>query len=1073
MKISVFIILVFPLFMSSAFSDVPIAEEIEEISKLDRLFFSNGNLKTARIETQSGVQNFVVNKGFLEGANLTKLFGKNRPTTLWGDERREECYEMTLRIMAQLPSGDEITSEKVQALLKKFGLSAEVVSGVGKSLDALHTNYIDGSTLVGKLQNPISKALRNLNPKSVNGVKIPCTNLHFLGQAMQTLNYGTTIVDFAIGAAIQEALSGDIALGRLDYLDGLLKKQNAMEIDPVILQALTRTKESLVRSSDYWGALLVELHDRRSEARRMGVKIFVRTVQKDAVKLLTKYYAKHMGAKAAATKASAVGGLWAFSLVATYETIEALLEQHKRAQIAVTSASVAHLVAQTIANGKAQANDVTQPLMLQAQYFYYDQMVKTASGLLPAFYDLLSIGQPYGDVKAHFTAERSSILAKLRDMKAVADNEILGGASQLDEALATYKDVEQKTIDLGNDVTMEFVLIPAGSFNMGSPSSEKDRYDREGPVRRVQITRSFYMSRYEVTQEQYKSVTGENPSSIIGKNLPVEHVTWSKAVAFCRRLGSGFRLPTEAEWEYACRAGTDTRFYYGDDLDYSELREYAWYEGNSGGKIQAVGQLQPNSFGLYDMHGNVYEWCQDWYDGSYPNVPSIDPIGPSTGRWRVLRGGSDSLPGKRCRSANRDRGELYNHPFAHGYGSGFRVVLETSLYGINSSKLTASGNKRLQEAVALYTGTGGKLDYEKAKSIFEDLANTGNTLAQMWIARFHYNGYCGFKQDERKAKKIASKVFNDIMLFAEASNNLEAIFLTGSAYEQGLGVKTNPSKAVTWYRKAAEKGDAVAQNNLGRCYFDGFGVDKDYHEAVMWYSKAAEKGNTIAQINLGGCYFHGNVLDKDYSEAVKWYRRAAEKGDAAAQMILGTCYLNGYGVDKDYFESMKWYRKAAEQGNASAQEKLEQIKEYTDNDSKLNEAPKSRKTDTKMVPINLELPKPMFVGTPQDTRVPNLEKPLGKPRPPFLAPEGTVNLALGKPVSCSNGEPVVGKLEMITDGNKEANEESYVELQPFLQHVTIDLEQKADIYGIFIWHYHMEPRVYYDVLKLTDFFRAY
>jgi hypothetical protein len=118
----------------------------------------------------------------------------------------------------------------------------------------------------------------------------------------------------------------------------------------------------------------------------------------------------------------------------------------------------------------------------------------------------------------------------------------------------------------------------------------------------------------------------------------------------------------------------------------------------------------------------------------------------------------------------------------------------------------------------------------------------------------------------------------------------------------------------------------------------------------------------------------------------------------------------------------------------------------------------------KLVPVEIDLPKPMFVGTPQDTRVPNLEKPLGKPRPPFLAPAGTTNVAFGKPVSSSDEEPIIGEIEYVTDGDKEAADGSFVELGPFLQHVTIDLEQACEIYAIVVWHYHKQPRVYYDVV---------
>ena len=228
-----------------------------------------------------------------------------------------------------------------------------------------------------------------------------------------------------------------------------------------------------------------------------------------------------------------------------------------------------------------------------------------------------------------------------------------------------------KTIDLGNGVSMEFVLIPPGSFSMGSPDSEKDSYGDEGPVRRVQITKAFYMGRYEVTQDQYMAVMGRNPSKFSGRNLPVETVSWEEAVAFCRKIGG--RLPTEAEWEYACRAGSETQFCYGDDPNYAQLGEYAWYPGNSGSTIHAIGQKKPNSFGLYDMHGNVYEWCSDWF-AAYANEQTVDPVGPPSGQSRVCRGGGWRRFARYCRSAARN----HSSPGSGGGLIGFRVALDSN-----------------------------------------------------------------------------------------------------------------------------------------------------------------------------------------------------------------------------------------------------------------------------------------------------------------------------------------------------------------------------------------------------------
>ncbi|NLW85679.1 MAG: SUMF1/EgtB/PvdO family nonheme iron enzyme [Planctomycetes bacterium] len=249
-------------------------------------------------------------------------------------------------------------------------------------------------------------------------------------------------------------------------------------------------------------------------------------------------------------------------------------------------------------------------------------------------------------------------------------------ATALKSRLAGYLGPEKElTLDLGGGVSMKLVLIPAGRFMMGSPSNEKDRDGDEGPQRQVTISKPFYMGVYEVTQAQYEAVMGNNPSHFKGANNPVEQVSWNDATEFCRRLsqrtGKTVRLPTEAEWEYACRAGTTTRFYYGDDPDYRQLGEYAWYNTNSNSRTQPVGQKRPNAFGLYDMHGNVYEWCSDWFADSYANANNTNPTGPASGSRRVLRGGSWICYPRLCRSALR----YWFSPVHRGSYYGFRVVV--------------------------------------------------------------------------------------------------------------------------------------------------------------------------------------------------------------------------------------------------------------------------------------------------------------------------------------------------------------------------------------------------------------
>jgi formylglycine-generating enzyme required for sulfatase activity len=234
-----------------------------------------------------------------------------------------------------------------------------------------------------------------------------------------------------------------------------------------------------------------------------------------------------------------------------------------------------------------------------------------------------------------------------------------------------------------NSIGMKLVYIPAGSFMMGSPSNEKDRESDEGPQHHVQISKGFYMGAYEVTQAQWQAVMGSNPSNFKGNNLPVEKVSWNDAVEFCEKLshqeGKTYRLPTEAEWEYACRAGTTTPFYFGQTISTDQANydgNYTYGSGRKGiyrQKTTAVGSFAPNAFGLYDMHGNVWEWCSDWYgENYYSSSPGVDPQGPASGSYRVLRGGSWGYSPGHCRSASRGR---HTPDLRGGDVGGFRIVL--------------------------------------------------------------------------------------------------------------------------------------------------------------------------------------------------------------------------------------------------------------------------------------------------------------------------------------------------------------------------------------------------------------
>jgi formylglycine-generating enzyme required for sulfatase activity len=247
----------------------------------------------------------------------------------------------------------------------------------------------------------------------------------------------------------------------------------------------------------------------------------------------------------------------------------------------------------------------------------------------------------------------------------------IGNPPAVDTSQPTPASTSNKPGTRPNQAGMEFILIPSGSFVMGSNNA-----DAEKPVHRVAIAQPFYMGKYEVTQAQWQAVIGNNPSYFkdCGGNCPVENVSWEDTQAFIDKLntvndGFTYRLPSEAEWEYACRGGT-AGDYYGAVVD-----EIAWYGKNSGTGSHSVGGKQPNAFGLYDMSGNVWEWCQDWYHESYSRAPTNGAAWLSGGEltYRVRRGGSWNDIATSLRSANRNDYQ-YGTPYYHNYNEGFRLV---------------------------------------------------------------------------------------------------------------------------------------------------------------------------------------------------------------------------------------------------------------------------------------------------------------------------------------------------------------------------------------------------------------
>lgn len=226
-----------------------------------------------------------------------------------------------------------------------------------------------------------------------------------------------------------------------------------------------------------------------------------------------------------------------------------------------------------------------------------------------------------------------------------------------------------------NSIGMEFVLVAPGSFQMGSLHGETVPTN-ETPAHRVEIDKPFYLGKYEVTQAQWEALMKNNPSHFKDPNRPVEQISWEEARQFVRKMNAKekvkvYRLPTEAEWEYAARAGTTTRFHWGEQEQ--DAGRYAWYGGNAGGQTHPVGQKQPNAWGLYDVAGNVWEWCQDWYDAKYyQHSPKSNPIGPDRGMDFVVRGGGWHNAAPLLRSAIR----YHDTPNGRSLLTGVRIAMD-------------------------------------------------------------------------------------------------------------------------------------------------------------------------------------------------------------------------------------------------------------------------------------------------------------------------------------------------------------------------------------------------------------
>ncbi|MBN2181354.1 MAG: SUMF1/EgtB/PvdO family nonheme iron enzyme [Sedimentisphaerales bacterium] len=334
-----------------------------------------------------------------------------------------------------------------------------------------------------------------------------------------------------------------------------------------------------------------------------------------------------------------------------------------------------------IGKGEESASDLERLLNEVAEKHDRDRVIKELVGRKEEKErQLLDIAKA-NDNKIH-GRQALSALDELLTM-----NPNLEDAFELRQKISSYYRGDTYT----NSIGMKLVWIPPGDFLMGAPTG-KGGLQNERPQHEVRISKGFWMGAYEVTQAQYESVMEKNPSFFKGDNLPVEMVSWNDAMEFCRRLsqkeGKIYRLPTEAEWEYACRANTTTQYSWGDEWQPGVCNSENFMDNDPNGNIDifkkkglpikstmSVGSFKANSFGLYDMHGNVREWCRDWYEPDYYlKTRRVNPEGPDTGRYHVVRGGSWQREAFLCRSSNRDP---YGQSTTKNY-LGFRVICRST-----------------------------------------------------------------------------------------------------------------------------------------------------------------------------------------------------------------------------------------------------------------------------------------------------------------------------------------------------------------------------------------------------------
>ncbi len=386
-------------------------------------------VRRSGIPTEDGPRTFVANEALFEGANLDKIFAQ-RPfsTTLWSRKRRLDCYEHAVRVAAQLASVDR-RAETRHRMARITESMDPVLRGAEAftALDLFDRHYVPGEFVLDRLRNHLSHAIRHMSPRSSGGVKFRTTNLEKLSEALILIDWGLTLGNYAYAAALEHALAGDAALERLDHIRAALERAQSRgaHVDPLWFEALEKAGENLVRDETYFGALILTMEQNRGEIAAKGVTtaypIIIRHFQGNIAHYVKGFLTKvrpHWGSHRIASHASHFAALWTWSLMATYYTIDALLDQHERAQTSVAASTLDWLMREG-ARGQGAGTDDERAIVLQNQVTYFDKMRQASSGFLVGLHDFLARifgAAGYGEARVYFRERKLEVLRKLQSL---------------------------------------------------------------------------------------------------------------------------------------------------------------------------------------------------------------------------------------------------------------------------------------------------------------------------------------------------------------------------------------------------------------------------------------------------------------------------------------------------------------------------------------------------------------------------------------------------------------------------------------------------------------------------------